>query len=63
MDIEQISEEHKEIYDILDKENVLHINEVCKKAKLNINEVSYKLMLLELEDKVISLPGNNYRKK
>lgn len=60
---EQISDEYKAIYDVLDKENLININEIVKKSKLDINEVSYKLMMLELEDKVVSLPGKNYRKK
>lgn len=60
---EPISNEYKAIYDVLDKENLININEIVKKSKLDIKEVSYKLMMLELEDKVVSLPGNNYRKK
>ena len=38
-------------------------NEIVKKLNLSINEVSYKLMMLELEDKIVSLPGNNYKIK
>ena len=34
----------------------IHINEILKKTKLDINEVSYKLMMLELEKKVVALP-------
>lgn len=58
-----VKEEFIDIYNCLDDENAIHINEISKKLKLNINEVSYKLIMLELEDKVVSLPGNNYKKK
>ena len=58
-----IKEEYKDIYNCLDYETTIHINEISKIVKLNISEVSYKLMMLELEDKVVSLPGNNYKKK
>ena len=57
-----ISNEYKKIYNILDKEKAIHINEIVKKLKIDINEANYKLMMLELENKVVSLPGNNYRK-
>ena len=58
-----ISEEYKEIFDIINNEKEIHINDIAKKLKLDINEISYKLMMLELEDKIVSLPGNNYRIK
>lgn len=60
---ETISKEYKTIYNILGREKVININEIVKNSKLDISEVSYKLMMLELEDKVVSLPGNNYKKK
>lgn len=59
----EINEECKNIYNALDKENVTHINEIAKKLKLDISEISYKLMMLALEDKIVSLPGNNYKIK
>lgn len=58
-----INEEYKEIYNCLENERTTHINEIVKKLNLSINEVSHKLMMLELEDKIVSLPGNNYKKK
>lgn len=60
---ENVKEEYKDIYNCLDYEKTIHINDISKIVKLNISEVSYKLMMLELEDKIISLPGNNYKKK
>lgn len=59
----EICDEYKDVYNILDKDNLIHINEIAKKSKLNINEVNYKLMMLELDDKIVSLPGNNYKIK
>ena len=58
-----VGEEFQKIYNCLDYEKIIHINEIAKKLNLSINEVSYKLMLLELQDKIVSLPGNNYKKK
>lgn len=58
-----VENEYKEIYNILKYEKELHINEIAKIVNLSINEVSYKLMMLELQDKIVSLPGNNYKKK
>lgn len=59
---EFVEEEYKEIYDVLKYEEKTHINEISRIVKQNINEVTYKLMMLELEEKIISLPGNNYIK-
>lgn len=58
-----VENEYKEVYNALNYEKEIHINEIAKIVNLSINEVSYKLMMLELEDKVVSLPGNNYKKK
>lgn len=60
---ENVEDEYKEIYNCLDYEKEIYINDIVKKVKLNITEVNYKLMMLELKDKIVSLPGNNYRKK
>lgn len=58
-----IKDEYQNIYNALDEENITHINEIVKKLRLDINEISYKLTMLELEDKIVSLPGNNFKKK
>lgn len=60
---EEICEEYRDVYNVLEKENSMHINEIVKKVNLNINEVTYKLMMLELDDKIVSLPGNNFKIK
>ena len=56
-----IKEEYKQIYNILEQK--MHINDIAKKLKLDINEINYKLIMLELEDKIVSLPGNIYIRK
>ena len=58
----EIEPEFKEIYDILSFEKSIHINEISKKLHLPISEINSKLMMLEIDGKVIALPGNNYRK-
>lgn len=60
---DKVKEEYKEIYNLLKEEKILHINEIIKKLKIDISEIIYKLTMLELEDKIVSLPGNNYKVK
>lgn len=62
-EIDKINSEYKDIYKLLDREKIIHINEIVKISKLDISEVSYKLMMLEIEGKIISLPGSNYKIK
>ena len=57
-----IEPEFKEIYDILSFEKSIHINEIAKKLNMSISEINSKLMMLEIDGKVIALPGNNYKK-
>ena len=58
----EIEPEFKEIYDILSFEKSIHINEISKKLHQPISEINSKLMMLEIDGKVIALPGNNYKK-
>ena len=39
------------------------INEIVNKTGLSISDVCYKIMLLQLEDKIIELPGQRYVRK
>ena len=39
------------------------VNEIIKKSNIAIQDISYKLMMLELEEKIEALPGQNYRKR
>lgn len=57
-----VEPEFKAIYDILNYDEPIHINEIAKKLNLSISEINAKLMMLELEEKIVSLPGNNYKK-
>lgn len=57
-----IEKEYQDIYNILNN-NPQHINELAKKLNYNIREISYKLMMLELEDYVIELPGKYFIRK
>lgn len=60
---ENIDEQFKEIYKVISKDKPIHINEISKKLKIGIQEINYKLTILELEEKIISLPGQNYIKR
>ena len=57
-----IEKEYQGIYRILDS-NPQHINDIVKKVKSNIREVSYKLTMMQLEDYVIELPGKYFIRK
>ena len=59
-----IEEDEKfgEIYKII-KNEPISINEIVRIAKLNINEINYQLMILEMEDKIIQLPGKKFKRK
>ena len=46
---------YKEINDI-----PRDINQIVRKTGLSINEVSYKTMILQLEDKIVELPGQRF---
>ena len=60
--IKKIPEEYKLIYNVLDTEKLTHINQISKKTGLKIQEINYKLMMMELENLIITFPGNNYKK-
>lgn len=55
-----INEEYRNVYECLDED--IHIDEIAKKLEMDVNKVSYQLMMLELDDKVLSLPGGYFRK-
>lgn len=56
-----IKDEYKEIYNILKDE--VHIDEIARKVSLSLGQINYQLMMLEIEDKIVSLPGNYYKRK
>ena len=56
---EQIPEEYKKIYSLI-IDIPININDIAKKSLLELREVSSKLTMLELDGKVVKLPGNMY---
>lgn len=61
-DTKIIPKEYKFIYDII-KERQLHINEICKISNKNITQISGILTMMEIEDLIEQLPGNQYKIK
>lgn len=57
-----IDKEYVDVYNVLSYKPQ-HINEIAKKCGSTINDVSYKLMMLELEEHAIGLRGKNYIRK
>lgn len=56
-----IKEEYQKIYNIL-SETPIHINDICKKLEINIQEASSTLLLMEIEGLVKNVTGNQYIK-
>lgn len=57
-----IPQELKQIYICLKNEE-LDINQISRKCKISIQETSYKLLLLQMEDLVEELPGQRFKIK
>lgn len=57
-----VDDEYVDVYNALSY-RPQHINDIAKKTGSNINDVSYKLMMLEQKEHVIRLRGNNYIRK
>lgn len=54
-----ISKDLLEIYKVLN--NIpKDINEIIRETKLPVNEVNYKIMMLQLDDRIIELPGQRF---
>lgn len=60
---ENIKKEYIEIYKLIPNNGSIHINEIIKKSNISIQDISYKLMMLEIEEKIEALPGQNYRRR
>lgn len=54
-----VKKEYKFVYDVI-SDLPIHINELCKKLKVNIGEISFILTMLELEGFIKKLPGDRY---
>lgn len=60
LNIEEIPKEYRAVYEALGSEPA-NINNICKKTKLDITEVSSTLTILELEGYINRLPGNTFQ--
>lgn len=58
----QVSEELKDVYNCILK-TPKDINKIARELNKNINEINYKIMMLELDDKIQELPGQRFIKK
>ena len=45
------------------KNEPVSINQIVRKTKMTVQDISYKIMLLELENLIEELPGQVYRIK
>ena len=59
LNVEEVPEEYREIYNLI-TEVPININEITKKCHLELKEVSSRLIMLELDEKIVKLPGNMY---
>lgn len=57
--IENIPKELEDVYNVIE-DIPQDINKIARKSGLSISEVSYKLMILQLENLIIELPGQRY---
>ena len=57
--IENIPKELEDVYNVIE-DIPQDINKIARKSGLSISEVSYKLMLLQLENLITELPGQRY---
>ena len=56
-----IPDEYKDIYKLLGNEPI-HINNICRKLNTNINEISSKLVIMELNGLIKEIPQKGYVK-
>lgn len=57
----KIKPEYKELYNLI-TEKPIEINELAKRSKLDISELSQKITMMEIEGYIESLPGNEYKR-
>ena len=58
----QVPRELEKVYKCIKNEPV-NINQIVRKTKMTVQDISYKIMLLELENLIEELPGQVYRIK
>jgi DNA processing protein len=59
----KISEEYIDIYNLLEENGCMNIDEITRQLNANSKDISYKLMMMELENNIVSLPGKNFKIK
>lgn len=57
-----IPENLKNVYKVINNEPQ-DINQIARKAKISVSEVSYKTMMLQIDEKIIELPGQRFIRK
>lgn len=55
----EIKPEYQEIYESI-KAGACNVNQICKKTKMNVAEISSILLMMELEGLIANKSGNNY---
>ena len=58
----QVPKELEKVYKCI-KNEPANINQIVRKTKMSIQDISYKIMLLQLENLIEELPGQVYRIK
>ena len=57
-----VSDEFIDVYKVIGN-SPIGVNEISKKLKLPISDINYKIMMLEMEDKIQELPGQLFVRK
>ncbi len=57
----QIDKQFEDIYNVLEKNECMNIEEITLLLNADVKDISSKLVLMELEDLVVSLPGKNFK--
>lgn len=57
-----VSKELGKIYGVI-SDTPINANEIAKKTGLSISEVNYKLLILQLDEKIMELPGQKFIRK
>ena len=60
---EMIPEEYLNVYKLLEKCDSIHINELAKKLKTTVYEITPMLTIMEIEGYIIQKPSNYFRKR
>lgn len=58
----KVDKKYVKVYNVLGYKPI-HINEIVKQSKLATDEVNYELTMLEIEGKIIQLPGKEFVRK